>query len=153
VKEGIYFSEKEMKQRNPLLYQQLIGQYLTKQEVEDRNNADRTDIKYVLLAVVMNFNTRCMIFMYEIVLKLKTSILNHLHPNRLAQVTHQPKCPLPHRPLLTSSIPGIQIWPYQFPVQKVCTPNHTSQPCRCHLMRNCVPSLILVPEGDLAHQP
>jgi hypothetical protein len=47
VKEGIYFSEKEMKQRNPLLYEQLVGQYLTKKEVEDRKNADRADIKYV----------------------------------------------------------------------------------------------------------
>jgi hypothetical protein len=47
VKEGIYFSEKEMKRRNPLLYQQLVGQYLTKKEVEDRNNADRKDIEYV----------------------------------------------------------------------------------------------------------
>lgn len=44
VKEGIYFSEKEMKQRNPLLYQQLVGQYLTEKEVEDRKNADRKDI-------------------------------------------------------------------------------------------------------------
>jgi hypothetical protein len=75
VKEGIYFSEKEMKLRNPLLYQQLIGQYLTKKEVEDRNNADRTDIKYVLLAVFMSFNIRCMIFMYEKMLKLKVNIL------------------------------------------------------------------------------
>jgi hypothetical protein len=60
VKEGIYFSEKEMKQRNPLLYQQLIGQYLTKEEVKDRNNADRTDIKYVLLATVMNHTGNCL---------------------------------------------------------------------------------------------
>lgn len=75
MKEGIYFSEKEMKLRNPLLYQQLIGQYLTKKEVEDRNNADRTDIKYVLLAVFMSFNIRCMIFMYEKMLKLKVNIL------------------------------------------------------------------------------
>ncbi|PNF38402.1 hypothetical protein B7P43_G07256 [Cryptotermes secundus] len=44
VKEGIYFSEKEMKQRNPLLYQQLVGQYLTETEVEDRRNADMKDI-------------------------------------------------------------------------------------------------------------
>jgi hypothetical protein len=47
VKEGIYFSEKEMKQRNPLLYQQLVGQYLTEKEVEDRRTADMKDIKYV----------------------------------------------------------------------------------------------------------
>jgi hypothetical protein len=43
VKEGIYFSEKEMRQRNPLLYQQLIGQYLTRNEREKRNAADRPD--------------------------------------------------------------------------------------------------------------
>jgi hypothetical protein len=47
VKEGIYFSEKQMKQRNPLLYEQLVGQYLTKKEVEDRKNADMADIRYV----------------------------------------------------------------------------------------------------------
>jgi hypothetical protein len=47
VKEGIYFSEKEMKQRNPLLYEQLVGQYLTKKEAEDRKNADMADIRYV----------------------------------------------------------------------------------------------------------
>lgn len=47
MKEGIYFSEKEMKQRNPLLYEQLVGQYLTEEEIEDRKNADRKDIKYV----------------------------------------------------------------------------------------------------------
>jgi len=43
VKEGIYFSDKEMRQRNPLLYQQLIGQYLTQKELEERKVADRPD--------------------------------------------------------------------------------------------------------------
>jgi hypothetical protein len=62
VKEGIYFSEKEMKQRNPLLYQQLVGQYLTKKEVEDRKNADRTDIKYVRLEIFITIKIHVAIF-------------------------------------------------------------------------------------------
>lgn len=36
---GEYFSEDEMKKRNPLMYEQLIGQYLTPQEKEDKYKA------------------------------------------------------------------------------------------------------------------
>ncbi|XP_066259427.1 coiled-coil domain-containing protein 97 [Euwallacea similis] len=44
VKEDCYFSELEMMKRNPLLYEQLVGQYLTKEEKRERDkyemNAD-----------------------------------------------------------------------------------------------------------------
>ncbi|XP_071453341.1 coiled-coil domain-containing protein 97 [Hetaerina americana] len=36
ISEGSYFSEEEMKNRNPLLYEQLIGQHLTKEERDER---------------------------------------------------------------------------------------------------------------------
>lgn len=37
VKEDTYFSEIEMMKRNPLLYEQLVGQYMSEQEVKDRD--------------------------------------------------------------------------------------------------------------------
>lgn len=36
ITEGSYFSEEEMRKRNPLLYEQLIGQFLTEEEKHDR---------------------------------------------------------------------------------------------------------------------
>ncbi|XP_047119327.1 coiled-coil domain-containing protein 97 isoform X1 [Schistocerca piceifrons] len=38
--EGTYFSETEMMKRNPLLYEQLIGQFLTKKEIRNRDKCD-----------------------------------------------------------------------------------------------------------------
>lgn len=38
--EGTYFSETEMMKRNPLLYEQLIGQFLTKKEIRERDKCD-----------------------------------------------------------------------------------------------------------------
>ncbi|KAG5863168.1 hypothetical protein JTB14_031593 [Gonioctena quinquepunctata] len=37
VQEDSYFSELEMMKRNPLLYEQLIGQYLTSEEIKERD--------------------------------------------------------------------------------------------------------------------
>lgn len=44
IKEGSYFSESEMKSRNPLLYEHLIGQYLTPEEREDMDRVDTSNI-------------------------------------------------------------------------------------------------------------
>ncbi|XP_059471378.1 coiled-coil domain-containing protein 97 [Neocloeon triangulifer] len=40
VKEGSYFSETEMKSRNPLLYDQLVGQHMTEDETYERDRAN-----------------------------------------------------------------------------------------------------------------
>ncbi|XP_023153218.2 coiled-coil domain-containing protein 97 [Amphiprion ocellaris] len=42
-KEGQYFSEEEMRMREPLLYEQYIGQYLTDEEVMERSQEARLD--------------------------------------------------------------------------------------------------------------
>lgn len=44
---GDYFSEQEMERRDPLLYDHLIGQHLTQEEKEERQNASTTsEIKF-----------------------------------------------------------------------------------------------------------
>lgn len=40
VEKNSYFSEKEMMKRNPLLYDQLVGQYLSKEEKKERDAVD-----------------------------------------------------------------------------------------------------------------
>lgn len=47
ISEGSYFSESEMKSRNPLLYEQLIGQYLSPEEKEEANRLDTSNITLV----------------------------------------------------------------------------------------------------------
>lgn len=42
--ESDYFSEKEMMSRNPLLYEQLVGQYLTDEEIRERDGVDRGNL-------------------------------------------------------------------------------------------------------------
>ncbi|KAF7405701.1 hypothetical protein HZH68_005070 [Vespula germanica] len=49
IKEGEYFSECEMMKRNPLLYEQLVGQYLTKKQKETRDNIDMKSTTFVHL--------------------------------------------------------------------------------------------------------
>lgn len=44
LKENAYFSESEMMRRNPLLYEQLVGQYLSEKEKLDRDNIDTANI-------------------------------------------------------------------------------------------------------------
>ena len=44
VEKEDYFSETEMMKRNPLLYDHLIGQYLTEEEKKKRDNIDTTNI-------------------------------------------------------------------------------------------------------------
>lgn len=44
LKENAYFSESEMMKRNPLLYEQLVGQYLSEKEKLDRDNIDTANI-------------------------------------------------------------------------------------------------------------
>lgn len=45
VEEGSYFTESEMRNRNPLLYEELVGKYLTPDERRERlNNIDTTNI-------------------------------------------------------------------------------------------------------------
>ncbi|CAB3223500.1 unnamed protein product [Arctia plantaginis] len=39
-----YFSEKQMMFRNPLLYEQLVGQYLTDEEINARDNVDNENL-------------------------------------------------------------------------------------------------------------
>ncbi|XP_046387635.1 coiled-coil domain-containing protein 97 [Ischnura elegans] len=46
ISEGSYFSEEEMKNRNPLLYEQLIGQHLTSEERNERAK-DYSKMTYV----------------------------------------------------------------------------------------------------------
>ncbi|XP_054002859.1 coiled-coil domain-containing protein 97 isoform X1 [Hylaeus anthracinus] len=49
VKQGEYFSETEMMKRNPLLYEHLIGQYMTEKQKKIRDNIDTTNITFVNL--------------------------------------------------------------------------------------------------------
>lgn len=52
ILEDKYFSEIEMMKRNPLLYDQLIGQYLTKEEIKERDKyctEDQTSFVKILL--------------------------------------------------------------------------------------------------------
>lgn len=44
LKENAYFSESEMMRRNPLLYEHLVGQYLSEKEKLDRDNIDTANI-------------------------------------------------------------------------------------------------------------
>lgn len=53
VEEGSYFTEMEMRNRNPLLYEELVGKYLTPEERKERlNNIDTANITYVLFIVI-----------------------------------------------------------------------------------------------------
>ncbi|XP_054258032.1 uncharacterized protein LOC128982953 isoform X2 [Macrosteles quadrilineatus] len=50
VEEGSYFCESEMRNRNPLLYEQLVGRFLTPDERRERiDNIDTTNITFVNL--------------------------------------------------------------------------------------------------------
>ena len=44
---GVYFSEDEMKHREPLLYEQMIGQFLTEEEQQQQatDGIDRSDLR------------------------------------------------------------------------------------------------------------
>lgn len=47
VEKGEYFSETAMMRRNPLLYENLVGQYLTEKQKKERDNADTDDKTFV----------------------------------------------------------------------------------------------------------
>lgn len=47
IEKGEYFSECEMMKRNPLLYEHLVGQYLTEEEKKARDSIDTCNINYV----------------------------------------------------------------------------------------------------------
>ncbi|KAI4498657.1 hypothetical protein M0802_006363 [Mischocyttarus mexicanus] len=49
IDEGEYFSECEMMKRNPLLYEHLVGQYLTQKQKEIRDNIDMKNITFLHL--------------------------------------------------------------------------------------------------------
>lgn len=49
VEQGEYFSETEMMKRNPLLYDHLIGQYMTEKQKKKRDNIDTKNITFVNL--------------------------------------------------------------------------------------------------------
>ncbi|XP_076239386.1 coiled-coil domain-containing protein 97-like [Calliopsis andreniformis] len=49
VEQGEYFSETEMMKRNPLLYEHLIGQYMTEKQKKMRDNIDTKNITFVNL--------------------------------------------------------------------------------------------------------
>lgn len=44
-----HFSEKQMMYRNPLLYEQLVGQYLTDEEIKERDGVDRENLSFLNL--------------------------------------------------------------------------------------------------------
>ncbi|CAG9785700.1 unnamed protein product [Diatraea saccharalis] len=44
-----YFSDKQMMSRNPLLYEQLVGQYLTDEEIRERDGVDRENLTFLNL--------------------------------------------------------------------------------------------------------
>lgn len=44
-----YFSEKQMMLRNPLLYEQLIGQYLTDEEIRERDAIDSENLTFLTM--------------------------------------------------------------------------------------------------------
>lgn len=47
IEKGEYFSECEMMKRNPLLYEHLVGQYLTEEEKKARDSIDTKSASYV----------------------------------------------------------------------------------------------------------
>lgn len=47
IEKGEYFSECEMMKRNPLLYEHLVGQYLTEEEKKARDSIDTQSANYV----------------------------------------------------------------------------------------------------------
>lgn len=47
IEKGEYFSECEMMKRNPLLYEHLVGQYLTEEEKKARDSINTRDANYV----------------------------------------------------------------------------------------------------------
>lgn len=47
IEKGEYFSECEMMKRNPLLYDHLVGQYLTEEEKKARDTLDTRSVNYV----------------------------------------------------------------------------------------------------------
>lgn len=47
IEKGEYFSECEMMKRNPLLYEHLVGQYLTEEEKKARDSIDTRSVNYV----------------------------------------------------------------------------------------------------------
>ncbi|KAL0106587.1 hypothetical protein PUN28_016347 [Cardiocondyla obscurior] len=47
IEKGDYFSECEMMKRNPLLYEHLVGQYLTEEEKKTRDTFDTKSITYI----------------------------------------------------------------------------------------------------------
>lgn len=47
IEKGEYFSECEMMKRNPLLYEHLVGQYLTEEEKKARDSIDTHNANYV----------------------------------------------------------------------------------------------------------
>ncbi|KAK2575195.1 hypothetical protein KPH14_003230 [Odynerus spinipes] len=49
IEEGKYFSEQEMMKRNPLLYEHLVGQYLTEEQKQTRDNIDMKNTTFVHL--------------------------------------------------------------------------------------------------------
>ncbi|XP_068972495.1 coiled-coil domain-containing protein 97 [Bombus flavifrons] len=49
IEKGEYFSETEMMKRNPLLYEHLIGQYMTEEQKKLRDNIDTKNITFVNL--------------------------------------------------------------------------------------------------------
>ena len=42
-----YFSEKQMMYRNPLLYEQLVGQYLSDEEIKERDGVDNENLTFL----------------------------------------------------------------------------------------------------------
>ena len=51
VDKGEYFSETEMMNRNPLLYNRLVGRYLTSEEKLERDNIDTKNISFANLLI------------------------------------------------------------------------------------------------------
>lgn len=49
IEDGEYFSECEMMRRNPLLYEHLVGQYLTEEQKQTRDNLDMKNDTFVHL--------------------------------------------------------------------------------------------------------
>lgn len=47
IEKGVYFSECEMMKRNPLLYEHLVGQYLTEKEKKARDSINTRNANYV----------------------------------------------------------------------------------------------------------
>ncbi|KAK2707046.1 coiled-coil domain-containing protein 97-like [Artemia franciscana] len=47
LQEGEYFSEEQMRKRNPLLYESLVGQYLTEEEKEQAEKIDMSNCSFV----------------------------------------------------------------------------------------------------------